>query len=93
MSRSRLHTPVWGQTTCTSEKDDKKRAHRVLRVQERLWLARDTEETSAPTPRSTSNVWLFGKDGKFHHFTHKSHCYRTGCYYEDEQNHYRAFSK
>lgn len=57
MSRSRRKTPVFGFTTATSEKQDKRLANRRLRRvvhQGKLYVRL----------RDVSNVWSFDKDGK-----------------------------
>jgi len=63
MSRSHLKTPVFGFTTATSEKQDKRQANRRLRRQVRAGQLH-------LTLREVSNVWSFAKDGKR---------YRPGC--------------
>lgn len=62
MSRSRRKTPIFGNTTCRSEKEDKKIANQQLRARVRDALI--TEEEVMPAVREVSNVWSFGKDGK-----------------------------
>ena len=57
MSRSHRKTPVFGFTTATSEKQDKRHANRRLRRavhQGKIYLRL----------RDVSNVWSLGKDGK-----------------------------
>lgn len=57
MSRSRRHTPIFGNAIARSEKQDKRKANRRFRRKTRagadLWHVREV-----------SDVWLFAKDGK-----------------------------
>lgn len=62
MSRSRRHTPIFGITISQSEKQDKRRANRVLRRVVRQCHGHD--EKPLPLLREVSNVWGFDKDGK-----------------------------
>lgn len=68
MSRSRRKNPVFGITTCRSEKQDKKLWHGRWRANERTSLASaDPEklESHLPVPqRQVSNPWIMGKDGR-----------------------------
>jgi len=43
MARSRQKTPIFGHTTATSEKYDKRKANRALRAHVRVALAADVE--------------------------------------------------
>jgi len=57
MSRSRNKNPIFGHTTCKSEKQDKKLWHRRFRRNRK----QDIENTDI---RYHSNPWSMGKDGK-----------------------------
>lgn len=62
MARSYRHTPIFGITTCRSEKTDKRLANRKLRrAQVR---AADGGAEILPLLREVSDVWGFGKDGR-----------------------------
>jgi len=62
MARSRRRTPIFGITTSRREKQDKRRANRVLRRAVRQRLP-DLPEL-LPLLRKVSNAWSFDKDGK-----------------------------
>lgn len=64
MTRSRKRTPITGNTTATSEKEDKVQAHRRIRrrVVQTLCLHRDGDVL--PHERELSNPWGMAKDGK-----------------------------
>lgn len=61
MSRSIRHTPIIGNTTCKSEKRDKRIANRKLRRLVKEEIKMDKELSFI---REVSSVWTFGKDGK-----------------------------
>lgn len=67
MSRSHRKTPIFGITTCRSERQDKKLWHQRWRARERNALASaSTEALDSRLPWSenqVSNVWSMGKDG------------------------------
>ncbi len=68
MSRSRRKTPIFGVTTCQSEKQDKKIWHGRWRANERTALASADQakldaHLSIPE-RQVSNPWSMGKDGR-----------------------------
>lgn len=67
MSRSRRKTPIVGNTTCRSERHDKKLWHQRWRACERNALANASPETwDSHLPileNQVSNVWSMGKDG------------------------------
>lgn len=64
MSRSQKKTSIGGNTTCSSEKQDKRAANRSLRrIVKRLCSAGENIEVW-PRLREVSEVWSFGKDGK-----------------------------
>lgn len=74
MSRSHRKHPYRGITTCDSEKEDKRRAHRRWRAAVRVQLAqakamRRGEETldlpPLPLWREFADPWTWGKDGKW----------------------------
>ncbi|MBQ4804542.1 hypothetical protein J8L88_16900 [Aquimarina sp. MMG015] len=62
MSRSKKKTKIHGNTTATSEKENKRDANRKFRrvVKQKVKL----DETKLPELREVSNVWSFDKDGK-----------------------------
>lgn len=70
MSRSFKHTPITGNTTSESEKEDKKLWHGALRTAERVFLSKvdvntsDDDNLIDPVEKDVSNPWSFGKDGK-----------------------------
>ncbi len=65
MSRSYRHVPVCGITMARSEAEDKRRAHRRLRVWTRALLDQpDLDVVSCPTLRDVSDPWTMAKDGK-----------------------------
>jgi hypothetical protein len=68
MSRSRRKTPIIGNTTCRSERQDKKLWHQRWRTCERNVLASASPEAwESHLPileKQVSNVWLMGKDGR-----------------------------
>ena len=70
MSRSRRKTPVFGHTTCHSERQDKKIWHQRWRTRERNNLAstpNDAWDEHLPLlENQVSNVWAMGKDGHFY---------------------------
>ena len=68
MSRSRRKTPIFGYTTCRSERDDKKIWHQRWRAQERTGLTGATSESlEAYLPlreNEVSNTATMSKDGR-----------------------------
>ncbi len=64
MSRSKRKTPITGITTCESEKQDKRKANRKLRRKTREEIKKGND--TLPLLREVSNVWDFGKDGKWY---------------------------
>jgi hypothetical protein len=68
MSRSHRKTPIFGHTTCRSERSDKKLWHQRWRSRERTVLTSlSPEGLSAHQPlleNQVSNVWWMGKDGR-----------------------------
>ena len=68
MSRSRRKTPIIGNTTCRSERKDKKQWHSAFRSSERAILQNtsmgDLEAHLTMTENQAVNVWSMGKDGK-----------------------------
>jgi hypothetical protein len=62
MSRSWRTNPICGITGASSEKDDKRRANKLLR--RRVRHAIQTHSEVFPVIREVSNVWGFAKDGK-----------------------------
>lgn len=67
MSRSARKTPVIGNTTCRSERNDKKLWHQRWRARERTALASASPENLSDylpvLETQVSNVWSMGKDG------------------------------
>lgn len=63
MSRSRRKTPIFGITTATSEKYDKRLNNRALRAAVRKRLSHDLE-CVAPVMREVSDPWCMAKDSK-----------------------------
>ncbi len=70
MSRSFRKTPIFGHTTCHSERPDKKRWHKALRAKERAAqsaLSADNMETHTTIHENqVGNIWSMGKDGHFY---------------------------
>lgn len=64
MARSHRHKPIWGHTTCPSEKSDKQLWHRRFRRAVRQLPDLDEETLHANLHRQYSNPWSMGKDGK-----------------------------
>jgi len=66
VSRSKKKHPAGKVTTAKSEKRDKVKAHRALRVAERrsLSLLGTDLDTDFPVIRNVSDVWAFEGDGK-----------------------------
>lgn len=62
MSRSKRKTPIFGYTTATSEKIDKRLANRAYRHKVKLAIKGGSD--LFPVQQEVSNVWSFGKDGK-----------------------------
>lgn len=62
MTRSRKKRPAGGVTAATSDKLDKKRAHRRTRRVTNATLARGDEPIC--DIRLTENPWSYAKDGK-----------------------------
>ncbi|QHI35520.1 hypothetical protein IMCC3317_08660 [Kordia antarctica] len=62
MSRSKNKTKIYGNTTASSEKENKRDANRKFRrvVKQKV----KSEEMELPELREVSNVWCFNKDGK-----------------------------
>lgn len=67
MSRSRRKTPIIGNTTCRSERQDKKTWHGRWRTRERNALSSASPEAlDSHLPlleNEVGNVWSMGKDG------------------------------
>ena len=65
MSRSKKKHPIRGITSAASEKEDKKKWHRVFRRKNaQLLQSPDADETRFPVPREVSDPWKMDKDGK-----------------------------
>ena len=69
MSRSFKKRDFCGNTTASSEKQDKQFANRSLRRTTKTKLHIDPETETLPTIREISDIWNFNKDGK-HYFGH-----------------------
>ncbi len=83
MSRSRRKHPYTGITTCRSEKDDKREAHRRFRHAVHQRLNTDAPDASAadetptlPHWREYSDPWDWGKDGKMYYAAASPHTER-----------------
>lgn len=67
MSRSNRKTPIFGNTICHSERQDKKLWHHRWRTRERTMLASASPEILIShlslLKNQVSNVWSMGKDG------------------------------
>ncbi len=61
MTRSRRKQPICGITKAKSEKQDKRRACRVLRRENKVRLRAGNE---LMTVREASDIWDMAKDGK-----------------------------
>ncbi|MBO0932349.1 hypothetical protein [Fibrella aquatilis] len=64
MSHSLRRTPIFGFTTGTTEKLDKRWANRRVRRRNRIRVQAGYEPILL---REVSNVWAFKKDGKVYH--------------------------
>lgn len=67
MSRSHRKSPIFGHTTCRSERQDKKIWHRRWRSKERAALGgitKDLTEHVTLLRNQVSSTWSMGKDGK-----------------------------
>ncbi len=70
MSRSYKKTPVIGHTGASSEKSDKKHAHKVYRKHVKNNIASSHGDVDAledlvmPIEEELSNTWTMSKDGK-----------------------------
>lgn len=64
MSRSRKKTPIFGNTNAKSEKQDKRKANR--RFRRVTQQTGDAENVPSPNKREATEVWKFGKDGKYY---------------------------
>ncbi|MVM31286.1 hypothetical protein GO755_14680 [Spirosoma sp. HMF4905] len=64
MSRSLRKTPIFGFTTGSTEKQDKRWANRRLRRTNRVRIRKADEPALL---REVSNVWDFKKDGKMYY--------------------------
>ncbi len=62
MSRSRIKTPIYGNTTVASEKIAKRLANRAYRRTTHVEVSQGKEVIAAV--KEVSNVWDFPKDGK-----------------------------
>ena len=67
MTRSRRKTPIYGFTSCDSEKQDKRIWHGRMRARERDALAKANFEEHLTTLRDqASSTWEMDKDGKYY---------------------------
>jgi hypothetical protein len=64
MSRSRKRTPVWGMSSSSSEKQDKRDYNRRYRHISKQFLHVNPEAELMPHLRDYSNPWSMSKDGK-----------------------------
>ncbi|GAB3924179.1 hypothetical protein [Mucilaginibacter myungsuensis] len=68
MARSKRKTPIFGQTTASSEKLDKRRWNRVFRRITKTKLG--LEDETPVRMEEVSNVWDGAKDGKHYYSGH-----------------------
>lgn len=67
MTRSRRKTPIFGFTSCDSEKQDKKIWHGRMRAHERDALAKSDFEAHLTTRKEqVSDTWNMDKDGRYY---------------------------
>jgi len=71
MSKSKKHTPIWGFTSASSEKYDKRILHGKLRTRlrvavKRMLLERSSEDYISPQYDEVHNKWKMAKDGKIY---------------------------
>lgn len=64
MSRSKRKTPIFGNCTAESEKQDKRRCNRAQRRMSREQLAANPEQYQPASKHEALDVWLMNKDGK-----------------------------
>ncbi|HUQ34604.1 MAG TPA: hypothetical protein VM095_20965 [Pyrinomonadaceae bacterium] len=64
MSRSRKRTPVWGMSSSSSEKQDKRDYNRRYRRISKQFLHVNPDGELMPHLRDYSNPWCMSKDGK-----------------------------
>ncbi|MBL8180117.1 MAG: hypothetical protein JNL64_00730 [Blastocatellia bacterium] len=64
MSRSRRKTPVIGNTSAESEKEDKQMYNRRFRHAFKQFLIIADDSKPEPSLRELSNPWSMDKDGK-----------------------------
>lgn len=68
MSRSRRKTPIFGMSTCRSERADKEIWHGRWRAHTRNSLSNVDGDASEgfllPDRQEVSNIWTMGKDGR-----------------------------
>ena len=87
MSRSYRKTPIFGNTTCRSEKDGKKRWHKALRAKERVaqaLLSPESLDSHMPLHENqVGSIWAMGKDG--HNYWQKSSQERTARKFANRQ--------
>jgi len=64
MSRSYKKTPIFGHTTCKSEKEDKRINNRTFRSRERELINMERYDDCPIKMNEVRSVWSMGKDGK-----------------------------
>jgi hypothetical protein len=64
MSRSRRKTPIFGNTTATSEAEDKRLWHKRLRAKFRDRLKAGPDDPIPIDYREVSDPWCMSKDGR-----------------------------
>ena len=71
MTHSIRHTPIFGNCNASSEKEDKRIFHGIMRAKERLIttkllhaFAPDDVENDVIDSNECMNVWCMSKDGK-----------------------------
>lgn len=74
MSRSYRKTPIFGNTGCKSEKEDKRIGNRKLRRINKQICQNDTGESVYKIMDEVMNPWSMGKDGR-HYWSKEPGCY------------------
>lgn len=67
MARSKRKTPIMGIASCASEKVDKQRLHRKMRLEHKRQIKNTVNNLGVnelAKPNEIYNVWAMGKDGK-----------------------------
>lgn len=77
MSRSYKKTPIFGHTTTDTEKYDKRLANSKFRLKAKKAINNEIYDDCPVSMNEVSNVWWFGKDGKYfsNHVKSRKHKY------------------